>query len=367
MILLNLNRKQFTEAFAIVSAAVPTRTPKEVLKNVLLESDGNTITLSATDTEVHMRYSFDAIGPELKVLVPAARMLAALRQMSGAELTLTGTETQIKIKAGSTKYDFGLEQGEGFPDVPTFTAKSYFKIPSVELREAIQKTAYCVDQGATRYATAGIYLEPMQGGLNLVSTDSKRLAIMPCTSEPVNDPSYSITPVVLIDAMKLVDKSLDLAEHVFVEIQPNSVSFQIGGVSITSQVIQGRFPQYQKIIPEQDVLTRNLPIPVGQFASLINQVRVMESAESTGVDLTFGKGVLRAETATANIGQADAEMPLADDKDPLTLRFGGEYLSSFLKTLDPASSVEVGIINDEDRILMTCGKYRYLLMPQYRE
>lgn len=359
---MKLNRQEFSNYFAIAASAVSARSPKEVFKNVLLQADGKNLHLIATDGEIHLRCQMDYAGLPEKTMLPAARMLAILRELDGEIIELTLKPGKVRVQCGSDDYDLAIGDPSEFPEVPTFRAEAYYKINNPLLKDAIRKTIFCVDKGNGRYATAGISIEITETA-TLISTDSKRLGVAECAREKVGDPSWPTTfPVVPAEAMRLVEKCD--GEFCQISCEENSIAFKIGNVSIASQLIQGRFPNWKKVLPEQTQLKYRVDIPVNPFQTLLKKVRVMEVAEANGIELSFEKSLLRAKSKTTEIGNASAEIPIVHDGDPMKITFSGPFLAEMLKVLDPVSSVEVGLIHPDDKALFTSGSFRHVIMPQ---
>lgn len=361
--MITIDRKSFASQFETVASVTPNKTPKDILKNVKCQSDGTTLCLSASDSEIHIRGEIPYVGDKEVFLLPADRMLAILREVSGELIKLTIKEKKIRVQCGSADYELGVIPVEDFPDVPTFDADSYYEVEST-FRDCIRKTEFSIDPKSTRYCLAGIQLELSDSLVTLASTDSRRLSMVQAVCKAVNNPTVpTVSPVVPTDAMKLVGKTMEDGTTCFIACRQNDVAFRIGSVSITAQIIQGRFPDYRKVIPADSEIKQRLLIPVGPFASLMRQVRVMESAESHGVDLLFSKGKLTAMSRAKEIGNATADIPLAYDADDLSIAFGGPYVAELLKVLDPSTSVEVCLLGGEELALFVSGTYKHVIMP----
>lgn len=349
---------EFGEAFSAVAACVPTRTPKDVLKNVKVSATGETLLLSATDSEIHMQTGFPYRGGHEECLFPAAKMLQILRELDGGELRITISEDRADIRCGSAKYRLSLEPVADFPPVPVFNADSYIVVSRSDLAAAVRKTSFSIDPVSTRYALNGINLEPGTEKLNLISTDGKRMSFIDVSVKVVvGNPVFS-SAVVPVPAMRLIEKSS--GEDVRISIEPNTASFQCGETSITSQRINGRFPEANKVIPEPRDINQWLTVPVGSFAKLVRQARVMESPETKGADFRFGGGNLSVSTGH---GAAAVEMPLSYDGPELLVRLDGSCVADLLKVIDGSEAVEIGFIETSQRILFSCGSYRHVIMP----
>lgn len=320
------------------------------------------MTLSASDGEIHLQTTIEYQGERETVLLPAARTLAILRELDGETVKLTIKPNKLRIQCGSADFDIGISDPSDYPELPMFDSDSYWQVDPMVLKEAIRRTIYCVDIGSTRYALAGIEFQLGESS-TIAATDSRRLSVQTIAAKGVNNPPANIAacPVVPAKAVKLVEKSLEVGVPVQVSCRSNDASFRIGNISITTQLLQGRFPDWRRVIPEQFVNT--ILIPVNPFAQLLRQAGVMESEESRATDLTFGKGTLKAQSASSDIGQAKSEIPIPNDQEPMTISLDGRYVREYLKCLDAGESVEVCLVAPDDRVLFRVGEFLHVVMP----
>ena len=361
---ITINRNQFAKQFSAAAEAVPSRTQRDVLKNVLLVSTGTTIELSASDGEQHIKSVISYEGDQERCLIPAARMKQVLNELSEEALTISIRDTELTIKSGSAVFKLQTGDPIDFPEVPTFKSDSFIEVDSATLKDMIRKTIFCVDTDSTRYALGGVQLEIIGETITMAATDTRRLTVINGKCSQVNNPkSMTEKPVIPAAAMKLVASSLDNAASVKIAVNQNDIAFQIGEVSIASQLVQGRFPGYRKVCPEEKSFTRRISLPVGQFARLLSAARVMESPESKGLHLRFEKGILAVNATTSSIGDANAEMPISFDGEPIKIYVCGQYLSEMCKAFQPDQSLDVGIIASDARISFAADGVKHIVMP----
>lgn len=367
---LEINRKQFVEHFTTVAACVPSKTPKEVLKNVLLSTDGTTLSLSATDTEIHVRAEMPLQSERVHVLIPTARMLNVLREVTGETITIDVQKDRITIVFGLSDIDLSITDAAEFPEVPTFDADAYFVLSRPALLTAIKQTQFCTDLSNARYALASLHLEPTgDTQIAIAATDSKRLAVATCGCSAVNNPVWEPGGTnVPVKAMRLVEKILESEEFdAQISVTGNTASFRIGSVSICAQLVQGRFPQFQKVLAQCEKPKRKVTVPVSALSAVMRQAMLVVSEETRGIDVQFGAKELTASLTSASVGRAKAKMPLAEEGEEIGVLIDGTYLSTVLRVLDPSSSVEIHLIDAERAIMLVSGDYKYMAMPLSRE
>ena len=177
---LNCHRSSLLSALQIVAGVVPSRTPKEVLKNIKLQVDGNTTVLIGTDQEVGIRHEVHNVETDStgEVLLPTTRVISILRELNDDEVTLEATERSLIIKGGQSEFSLSTEDPLEFPPVAGFQDQNYFTVPAAALKEMIRRTIFATDSESTRYALGGVLLELTPERATLAATDSRRLAVV---------------------------------------------------------------------------------------------------------------------------------------------------------------------------------------------
>lgn len=367
---LSCPRSALTTAFTAVSGVVPSRTTKEILKNVKLTVTQNTATLIGTDSEIGMRCVVPDVTADSggEALLPTARVLQILRELSDDTVKIEIAGDAMWIRSGSSEFRLSAEDPAEFPPVAGFDDDSFFVVSAHSLRQLIKRTVFATDVESTRYALGGILLELNPETATLAATDSRRLAVISATCRAEGTPtSPTPPPVVPSKAMQLIERVLGDGEaEAKIAIHANDIAVQCGGVIVTSQLVQGRFPDYRKVIPSQS--NAIIELPVGPFYSAVRQSQIVTNEESRGVDFTFSKGTLRLSSQAADIGQSKIELPISYDGADVTITFDPRYISDFLRVLDPSTSVQFKLIDHESAaVLGADGNYTYVIMPLARD
>jgi DNA polymerase-3 subunit beta len=158
---LSCQRVPFSSAFSIAASAVPTRTPKDILRNVFLSVSGSGVELVGTDQEMAIRHAVTGVDTNSTgdALLPTLRMSQILRELQDERLDLVIDEKNITLKASSAKFRLSSEDPREYPPVPSFTDKSHFRIAAPVFRQMIRRTSFATDTESTRYALGGLLLE----------------------------------------------------------------------------------------------------------------------------------------------------------------------------------------------------------------
>ena len=367
---LHCHRPTLSTAFQIVSGVVPSRTPKDILKNVKLQVGGGKATLVGTDQEVGIRYDIPGVETDSdgEVLLPKDRVIAILRELTDESVDLEVTEKALWIRSGHSEFKLSSEDPAEFPPVQAFDATSYHVVPAASFREMIKRTVFATDSESTRYALGGVLMEFGADKLTMAATDSRRLAVVSTTSTVVGTIEPRATqPVVPAKALSLIERSItENDQDVYLAVYPNSVLVKVGSSTIYSRLVEGRFPRYADVIPAAGGSI--IDMLVSPFYSAVRQAQIVTNEESRGVDFTFENGTLRLTSVAADIGQSKIEIPISYDGTPVTITFDPRYIADFLRILDASTSVKLQLTDGESAaVLRTDDGYTYVIMPLARD
>ncbi|MBS0204079.1 MAG: DNA polymerase III subunit beta [Planctomycetes bacterium] len=367
---LTCQRASLTSAFQTVAGVVPSRTTKDILKNVKLQVAGGKVTLIGTDSEIGMRCDVPDVVAESsgEALLPTARVLSVLRELTDDVVKLEITSDAIWIRCGYSEFRLSAEDPADFPPVATFGDEEYFSLTAGTLRQLIRRTIFATDTESTRYALGGIQIEFTPERATFAATDSRRLAVVSGDCKVVGSaPLPASPPVVPSKAMTLIERSLTDGEaEVHIAIHPNDIAVRCGGTTITSQLVQGRFPDWRKVVPTS--FSAKIDMVVAPFYGAIRQAMIVTSEESRGVDFIFTTGTLKLSSQAADIGQSKVEMPIAYDGEEVKITFDPRYVADFLKSLDSGSPFRFQLISHEDPAVLTSeDNYTYVIMPLSRD
>lgn len=367
---LHCHRPTLSTAFQIVSGVVPSRTPKDILRNVKLQVGGGKATLVGTDQEVGIRYDIPGVETDSdgEVLLPKDRLIAILRELTDEGVDLEVTEKALWIRSGHSEFKLSAEDPAEFPPVQAFDATSYHVVPAASFKEMIKRTVFATDVESTRYALGGVLMEFAADKLTMAATDSRRLAVVSTVSSAIGTIEPRATqPVVPAKALSLIERSItENDQDVYLAVYPNSVLVKVGSSTIYSRLVEGRFPRYGDVIPAPGGAM--IDMVVSPFYSAVRQAQIVTNEESRGVDFTFENGVLRLTSVAADIGQSKIEIPISYDGSPITITFDPRYIAEFLRILDASTSVKLQLTDGESAaVLRTDDGYTYVIMPLARD
>lgn len=366
---LRCHRPTLVTAFQIAGGVVPSRTPKEILRNVKLQVADGKATLIATDQEIGVRYEIPGVEIEAagETLLPAARITSILRELQDDAVYIEVADSAAWIRSGQSEFRLSIEDPAEFPPVTGFEEEKYHVVAGRVFKEAVKRTIFATDVESTRYALGGVLLEIEKDSVTLAATDSRRLAVVKagCTSHGIDKPENP-APVVPSKAMSLIERSITDDSEVHIAVQRNDVLVKCGPMTIYSRLVEGRFPKYRDVIPAQSKVS--IELVAGPFLAAVRQAQIVTSEESRGVDFAFSKGLLTLNSQAADIGQSRVELPIAYDGDKLEITFDPRFVSDFLRVLEPEKQVRLELIDSESAaVLRTDDAYTYVIMPLSRD
>lgn len=370
MVKIRCDRAALANAFSIVDGVVPNRTPKEILRNVMLSVEEGKVTLIGTDQEIGIRYEI----PDVEVtesgssLLPSKRLLSILRELSDEQVEIEITEEAAWIRSESSEFRLSAQDPAEFPPVQGFESDSYYVMVGGALKSAIRRTVFATDIESTRYALGGVLLELKKDNVNMVATDGRRLALVEtvCRSEGIED-GVEVSPVIPRQAMSLIEKSISNDEEdVCIAVHDNDVVVKCGSSTIYSRLVEGRFPQYSSVVPDSSEV--NVDLVAGPFHSAVRQAQIVTDEDSRGVDFVLSNGQLTLNSQSTDIGQSEIHLPVSYEGEELTITFDPRFIAEFLRILDQEQQIQFELTDGEQAAVMKAeDNYTYVIMPLARD
>jgi DNA polymerase-3 subunit beta len=365
MLLIKTKRDSLLAPLQSVSGIVEKRHTLPILSNVLLEKKGDRLTFLATDVEIQITTSNDGAAGDGDgaVTVAAKKLQDILRSLpESAEVSLILDEKRLKVHAGKSKFNLQTLPAEDFPrmalsegDIKTFT------VTQKQFRYLLAQTQYSMATQDVRYYLNGLLLLVEGKELRAVATDGHRLAYasMPLEVELLRQ-DFIVPRKTVLELNRLLN---DSEEPLTVEMAPNQIRFQFGHTNLVSKLIDGKFPDYERVIPSS---FKNL-VSMNRAALLQSMVRaaIMTNEKFRGVRLVLSEGSLKIMAANAEQEEAQEELEVAYQGDPLDVGFNVGYLLDVLNNTS-VENIEWGF-NDANSsaLLMIPGndRFKYVVMP----
>jgi len=335
-----VERSHLLKSLGHVHRVVERRNTIPILSNVLLRSDGSSLTMKATDLDLEVTETVPAdIGRSGATTVPAHILHDIVRKLpDGAEVALdSGDGSQLALRSGRSNFTLQVLPEDDFPDLTAGEFPTRFSLPAIAMKKLIDRTQFAISTEETRYYLNGIYLHAVKVGnkpmLRAVATDGHRLA-----QAQMEAPSGADELAGIIVPRKTVGEIQRLVEepeaNVDVEVSDTKIRFTIGPVVLTSKLIDGTFPDYVRVIPQGN--DKILKIDRAEFAAAVDRVSTISSERGRAVKLALSDGKLMLSVNNPDSGSATEELGADYAADAIEIGFNARYL------LDVAGQLETG-------------------------
>jgi DNA polymerase-3 subunit beta len=365
------NREKLLHAFQTVATVSPARSTKPILQNVKIEAGSDQVTLMATDLEVGIRYEVAGV----EVVTPGAAILSVgrfgsiVRESTDETLQLEADANGVKVRGERSQFQLPAEDPHEFPMVAQFEETAFVTVPVRLFRETIKRTIIATDTESGRYALGGVLLEIEPDHLIAVATDGRRLAKMEGPASGSGSfAKLEGTTIVPSRAMQLLERALADAEtEVQLAMRENAVLVKCERATVFAQLLQGRYPRWRDVFPEQRAGTR-VELLAGPLYTAVRQAAIFTSEESRGVDFSFSDGLLVLSGQAADVGQSRVELPVPYDGESVAVKLDPRFVMDFLKVLDAGKSFTLELKNAESAVVAhTDDGYSYVIMPLARD
>ncbi len=332
-----IERSSFLKALNHVQSVVERRNTIPILSNVLIQAAGSNLRLTATDLDIEIVETVGAeVAREGAATVPAHMLYDIVRKLpEGAQLELDQgpDSTRVSIFAGKSRFALQALPPEDFPDLASGEMPNTFSLSTADLKGLIDKTRFAISTEETRYYLNGIYLHEVKAGglLRAVATDGHRLAQaqVPLPKGAAGMPGIIIPRKTVLDVVKLVEGEEGDVE---VALSSSKIRFTVGNLVLTSKLIDGTFPDYERVIPRHN--DKVLDVDAKTFSSAVDRVSTISMEKGRAVKLNISAGKLTLTVNNPDSGSAEEELVVDYNHEPIDIGFNARYL------LDVAAQVK---------------------------
>ena len=359
-----INRQAILGAITAAAAAVPGRTPKDILKGVLISGSHNEIEIVGTDQEIGLRVKItteEKLTP-FEVVVNPGKLQAILRESTDEFVSIDVDRDVMKVVLSNGRFKIMTEDAREFPPVPVFDEEKFWSIPGTVLSSMIKRTEFACDSESTRYALGGALFEVENGKLTVAATDSRRLAVATAAIENQNEAKMpEKKTVVPAKALRLVKSLAESSTTVNIAFHDNDLMVSFGNSTLYTRLVEGRFPRYRDVIPRKQPI--HVPIAVGPLFRAVRQAQIVTDEEHRGVVFKFGDSLMKL-ASIATIGSSDVEVPIEYDGEAMEITLDPVYIADVLKVLPQEAVVDLNMTDAETAIVFTVDdSYTYVVMP----
>ncbi|MGI8765713.1 MAG: DNA polymerase III subunit beta, partial [Gemmatimonadaceae bacterium] len=361
-----ISREKLQEGLNAVSASIPTKTTLPVLANILVETTDRGIRLSGTDLDIAVSTEVAAdVETPGAVTIPAKKLSELARELPPAPVKIAALgEQRITLECGRSKFKLlGLPRDE-FPTFPAVRFNESWRIRSGDLQKLIAATSFAVSNEESRPILNGVLWELRPEQMRMVATNGHRLAKMETPIVASSAPASDL--IVPPKALEQVRRLFPAEEELEVAKGENHIGFRSPITSVFSRLIEGPYPNYDQVIPRDN--DKIAVADKGALTSALKRMSVIASDQTHRIRMGFNSGMLKFSVTTPDLGEAQDELPIRYDGDPLEIGFNAAYLLEILRYM-PTDEVKLTFraperaATIEPEAWSDPGSYMCLVMP----
>ncbi|MDF1780824.1 MAG: DNA polymerase III subunit beta [Alcanivoracaceae bacterium] len=360
----SINREQLLKPLQQVAAVVERRQTLPVLSNVLLEVSGGRLSLTGTDLELELvaRLELGADAQDGETTVPARKLVDICKSLPAeAEIKFESDGERLLLKSGRSRFTLSTLPSNEFPNLEEDIAGASFAIAPATLRQLIDRTAFSMAQQDVRYYLNGMLFELSDGTLRTVATDGHRLAMCDAEVEGLKEKAQVILP--RKGVMELSRMLGDAAGDVQVTVGKNHVRILAGDISFTSKLVDGKFPEYDRVVPKN---SQKLVLADREtLKQAFGRVAILSNEKYRGIRVQLADGSLRIQANNPEQEEAEEEVSVDYTGSELEIGFNVSYLLDVMNTLH-GDTVEIALGDSNSSALVTDPEWRnaiYVVMP----
>ncbi|HNN07830.1 MAG: DNA polymerase III subunit beta [Rhodocyclaceae bacterium] len=365
MILIKTQRDTLLAPLQSVSGIVEKRHTLPILSNVLLEKKGDLLTLLATDIEIQITTSTQGANGDGDgaVTVGARKLQDILRSLpDSAEVSLVLDEKRLQVKAGKSRFSLQTLPADDFPRMAVAEGSAQkITVTQKQFRQLLAQTQFSMAAQDVRYYLNGLLLLIDGGQLRAVATDGHRLAFASMEIDSALPRQELILPRKTV--LELNRLLADSDDPLLIEAAANQIRFQFGHINLVSKLIDGKFPDYERVIPA--TLRNVLQINRVALLSSMSRAAILTNEKFRGVRMVLAPGSLKIMAANAEQEEAQEELEVDYSGDVIDIGFNVGYLLDVLNN-SSAEMVQWGLNDANSSALVTIPgneQFKYVVMP----
>ena len=360
-----IERATLLKSLGHVQSVVERRNTIPILSNVLIEArDDGSLRLMATDLDLQVDESVPAqVAQAGATTVSAHTLFDIVRKLpEGAQVEISAAEGKMQVVAGRARFNLSTLPRDDFPVIAEGELPTRFELPAATLRQIIDKTKFAISSEETRYYLMGIFLHVADDKLKAAATDGHRLARVTVDKPEGADgmPDVIIPKKCVMELRKLLDEMEGTAE---VSLSPTKVRFGLGSAVLTSKLIDGTFPDYNRVIPTGN--DKLLKLDPKSFMAGVDRVATIASEKTRAVKMAVDRDKVTLSVTSPENGLAVEEIAADYGSDNIEIGFNARYLMDILAQIE-GDSVEVHLADAAAPTLLRendKSNALYVLMP----
>ena len=359
-----IKREDILTPLQHVIGAVERRQTLPILGNVLLKSTGGDLSLTATDLEIEMVAHINADNSdEFQTTIPARKLLDICKALpESAVINFNIEDSRVSLTSARSRFTLASLPAQDFPGLEEIEAQQTFSIPQNVFKSLFDKTSFAMAQQDVRYYLNGILMEISSGKIKLVATDGHRLALSETPLETgVSDEKQIIIPrKAVLELSRLLDSNDSQVKCV---LSQNHLRVETDTLVFTTKLIDGKFPDYQRVIPVDG--NKTMEVDRETLKNSMSRIAILSNEKYRGIRLTLTAGNLSIQANNPDQEEAEEELQVDYNESDVEIGFNVTYLIDVLSVID-SQKVQVKLKDSNSSAIISDSEddsSLYVVMP----
>lgn len=359
------NKEEFLKPLQSVAGIVERRHTLPILSNVLIQINEDNLSFIATDLEIQITATAPCgENKEITAITVSAKKLQDIVRAlpDNAEIAFDNKDSRLQLKAGKSQFNLQTLPAEDFPKLSLSDDEvAEISLPQSTLRQLFDQVQYAMAQQDIRYYLNGLLMVLEPGMVKVIATDGHRLSLASMEAPSVQTTAEAILPrKTVIELIKLL---ADENDEVKIRLGKNLVTFSFGSINLVSKVIEGKFPDYNKVVPTH--YKNHVIIDRLTLLRAMQRASILSNEKFRGVRLVLTQNSMRVICNNTEQEEAEEEIEISYSNDPLDIGFNVTYLLDVLNNIE-TSEVDCSFGDPNSSCLITVpgdDRFKYVVMP----
>lgn len=348
------DRDAMIKEIAIAQEIITNKSPISILSNILVIAENNSLTIKATDSGIKFTTTIPIdIQEEGRTIIYCDKFMSIISSLPPGEIEFSQEDIVVTIKPTTKRVKFQLKSqaSDKFPEIGSSENVPFFEFYSKDFKEMIKNTIFAVSDDKNRFFMTGVYFEKKDDVLTMVATDGRRLSCV--NKDSVNIPDFQ-SAIIPIKILNCILKNAPDEGNLNIAVVEKSIFIKFGNSEFSSTLIDGQFPNYEKVIPNN--LTKSFMVNKSDLESALKRTTIMVDKKVSRIIFKISSGVLKLISPESEIGTADEEIPCRYDGKDISMALNFNYITDPLKVIDTENVVFEFNVDDSNEEESTITK-----------
>ena len=360
---INIKASLLSNSLQQIVGVVERKQTMPILSHILLECSGNSLTLTATDLEVQLSCTIENVNvdEDFVTTIPGRKAFEIIKSLGEQDIEIIVSESSLKITSSNSSFKLKTLSSNEFPLFDATGTDTTFSLKQNEIKTLFNKTQFAMAQQDVRFYLNGLLLELSPNTLVSVGTDGHRLAKSKVSIErsKINESSYILPRKAVQEIQRIINEQGELK----IAFSDNRAVFEIGATTLVTKLIDGSFPDYTRVIPEETTI--NILLDVVKIKPALQRVSILANEKFKGVRVDLDDDVLNVSSENPEQEQATEAIPIDKTGATLSVGFNVSYLIDAISACQ-GEMVSLGLNDENSSALITDPsdpESKYVVMP----